>query len=202
MYFQRFYRYHYSRSNLSDMNSEFLNQSKALFRYYRQLGEKALIQTDDTDLFVKYYSDGNSIANIVKHLAGNMKSRWTDFLTSDGEKNWRNRDGEFEDTLENRADVMNAWRSGWAVFEDALAELTPEDMMRKVVIRGESHDVFQAILRQLAHYASHIGQIVFIARNLAGERWTSLSIPKGESVAYNEKHQGRLKDSKESLWER
>ena len=184
------------------MKSEFLKQSKALFKYYRQVGEKAMSQLEDKDLFAKFYEDGNSIANIVKHLSGNMKSRWTDFLSSDGEKPWRHRDTEFEDDLQSRVEVMRCWRDGWGVTEKALLELVGEDMQRKIVIRGEEHDVFQAILRQLAHYASHIGQIIFIARSLCGEKWESLSIPKGGSDEYNKRHSGKLKNDQESIWER
>jgi uncharacterized damage-inducible protein DinB len=179
-----------------------LSSSLQLFRYYKSLGEKSMVQLSDDQLFQKVYNDANSIGNIVKHLWGNMLSRWTNFLSEDGEKSWRERDAEFEDTLTTRAQVMAKWEEGWGCLFDALEPLEESDKMRTVTIRGEAHSVEEAVMRQLAHYAYHVGQMVFIARNLKGDGWKSLSIPKGDSKSYNQKHTGKIKGSGESIWEK
>lgn len=179
-----------------------VESSKKLFRYYKNLGDKAMLQLDDADLFKKVYDDANSIGIIVKHLWGNMLSRWTDFLVSDGEKSWRERDAEFEDTITTRDELKEKWEEGWSCLFSALESLGDSDGQREVTIRGEKHSVDEAILRQLGHYAYHVGQIVFIARNLKGIGWTSLSIPKGASQEYNASHTGRIKGSDQSIWEK
>ena len=151
-------------------------------RKLKGLGEAAMAQVDDAALFRRLDPEANSIALVVKHMAGNMRSRWTDFLTSDGEKPWRGRDLEFEDEAgETRASVARRWEEGWAVTLDAIAGLTPEDLDRSVTIRGEPHTVVEDIQRQLSHYAYHVGQIVFLANHFAGASWRSLSIPRGRS---------------------
>ncbi|MDX1685596.1 MAG: DUF1572 family protein [Saprospiraceae bacterium] len=179
-----------------------LDSSLQLLKYYKSLGEKAIAQLDDRQLFEKVHDDANSIGNLVKHLWGNMLSRWTDFLTTDGEKPWRERDAEFEDTISDRKELLSKWEEGWQVVFDALSPLSTDDANRKVTIRGEEHTVEEAVLRQLAHYAYHIGQIVFIARNLKGENWESLSIPKGKSSSYNKAHAGKIRSSGESIWKK
>ena len=152
------------------------------FRKYKKLAEGALAQVADEDFFRTIDPESNSIAVIVKHLAGNLRSRWTDFLTADGEKPGRNRDEEFEARpADSRATLMAEWDAGWEILFGALASLRGNDLLREVRIRREPHTVVQAVHRQMTHYAYHVGQIVFLARHFAGPRWTSLSIPKGKS---------------------
>lgn len=153
----------------------------------KKLGEKGLAQVTDEGLFWQYNSESNSIAMIVQHLAGNMFSRWTDFLTSDGEKAWRHRDSEFEATINNRAELIDKWNEGWACMLNALSALTEDDLEKTVYIRNEPHAVVDAINRQLGHVSYHVGQIVFIAKMIAGDNWHSLTIPKGQSEAFNKK---------------
>jgi hypothetical protein len=155
------------------------------FAYYKMLGEKAMAQVADAQLFLQDDEQQNSIAVIVKHMAGNMLSRWTDFLTTDGEKEWRNRDDEFNNTLETRAELMAVWSAGWEVFLKTLQSLKESDLDQIVYIRNQGHTVMEAINRQLAHYPYHIGQIVFAAK-MHTAQWTSLSIPKGKSKDYND----------------
>ena len=173
-----------------------------LFRYYRSLGEGAMSQLNEEQCMVKMSDDGNSVANIVKHLHGNMLSRWTDFLSSDGEKAWRDRDGEFEDTIRSKEEMMIKWKEGWDLVLSTLDNLSEADLDLEITIRGESHSAEDAILRQFGHYASHVGQIIFIARNLTEDQWQTLSIPKGQSKTFNEKFAGRIKDQGKSIWER
>ena len=152
------------------------------FRKYKKLGEGALAQVADGDFFRTLDPESNSVALIVKHVAGNMTSRWTDFLTADGEKPGRHRDEEFEArSTDSRESLMAAWEAGWATLFEALAPLRGEDLLREVHIRREPHTVVQAVHRQMTHYAYHVGQIVLLARHFAGPRWKSLSIPKGRS---------------------
>ena len=160
--------------------ADFLAQSKAVFRMYKDLGEKAMAQlADDAEFFRTLDPESNSVAVIVRHVSGNMRSRWTDFLTTDGEKPDRRRDEEFEmrEGL-GRADVLRWWEEGWSVLFAALDALGEDDLGRTVTIRGEPHTVVQAIQRQVAHYASHVGQIVFLAKHLRGAAWRTLSIPR------------------------
>lgn len=167
------------------MNASSLTNTIHLFEYYKSLGEKAMAQIEDTALWYAPDAKSNSIAVIVKHLHGNMLSRWTDFLTSDGEKPWRSRDDEFEETLHSREEIMKLWNEGWSCLFDALRSLTIEDLNKTVYIRNMGQSAEDAILRQLAHYACHVGQIVYLARMLNSGDWLSLSIPKGNSQTYN-----------------
>lgn len=167
------------------MSANFLESIKRQFLYYKELGEKAIDQTPDEKLFWQYNNESNSIATIVKHLSGNMISRWTDFFTSDGEKEWRNRDAEFVNELKNKSEVLEVWNKGWNCFFDTINSLTTEDLTRIIYIRNQGHTVMEAINRQLAHYPYHIGQIVFIAKMIADEKWNSLSIPRNKSNDYN-----------------
>ena len=167
------------------MNSGYLNSVIKQFEYYKILGEKAIAQVPDNSLFWQYNEESNSIAVIVKHLWGNMLSRWTDFRTADGEKEWRNRDGEFENDLKSRQDVMQLWNDGWKCFLDALHSLTEEELTTTIYIRNMGHTVLEAINRQLAHYPYHVGQIIFISKMICNNEWASLSIPKGNSTQYN-----------------
>lgn len=156
-----------------------------VFDYYKSLGEKAMAQINDEALFHMPDEKSNSISVIVKHLHGNMLSRWTDFLTTDGEKEWRVRDAEFEETIETRDEVMKQWDEGWACVLNALNTLQPEDLDKTVYIRNMGQTVLEAIMRQMAHYAYHIGQIVYLARFFNQGDWKTLTIPKGGSAAYN-----------------
>ncbi len=165
--------------------TSYVKDSIDLFRYYKKLGERAMAQCPDEALSATLDAESNSIAIIVKHLAGNMRSRWTDFLTSDGEKPDRHRDTEFEDAPKTRAALMELWERGWKHVFDALAPLRDEDLIRKITIRTEPHSVMQAINRQMAHYSYHVGQIVFFAKHLAGNKWQALTIPKRKSSEFN-----------------
>lgn len=155
------------------------------FERYRALGEKAMSQLSDQDINHVPVADGNSIAMIVRHIGGNLVSRYTDFLTTDGEKPWRNRDGEFEEGSYARTAVDEAWTTGWTVLERELARLTDEDLTRTVTIRTGQLTVHEALCRSLAHTAMHVGQIVLLAKVAAGNRWKTLSIAKGQSAQYN-----------------
>ncbi len=160
----------------------YLEEVKRQLEGYKRLGEGALVQLKDEEFFVTLDPESNSIAIIVKHIAGNMRSRFTDFLTTDGEKPDRNRDQEFELTpTTTRAEVMRWWENGWAIVFSAIDSLKPEDVMRTVTIRNEPHTVLQAINRQLAHYAHHVGQIVFLAKHFRSSGWKTLSIARGKS---------------------
>jgi len=167
--------------------NSYLDDSISLFVYYKRLAERAMAQVSDEQLFTPIDSDANSIAIIVKHMAGNMRSRWTDFLSTDGEKPDRNRDSEFEDPPATRAAVLASWEAGWSCLFSALHALTDDDLTRTVAIRGEPHSVMQAINRQLAHYPHHVGQIVLLAKHFAGGKWQSLSIPRRASADYNQR---------------
>ena len=163
----------------------YLESVKKQFLYYKMLGEKAMEQLEAEQLFVAVNDNTNSIAVIVKHLSGNMLSRWTDFLTTDGEKETRNRDDEFENDMTTKQQLLEGWNQGWKCFLDTLDSLQPEQLSEIIYIRNEGHTVIEAINRQLAHYPYHIGQIVFYAKQLKKEEWNSLSIPKNKSNSYN-----------------
>jgi hypothetical protein len=169
------------------MSADYLESVKKQFEYYKMLGDKTFAQLTEEHLFWQANDDSNSIATIVKHLWGNMLSRWTDFLTSDGEKDWRNRDAEFENDIESRQELLNKWNEGWSCLFKAIDTLTTDDLPKIIYIRNQGHTVIEAINRQLAHYPYHVGQIVFIGKMLARNGWTSLSIPKGNSQTFNEK---------------
>jgi len=175
----------HNRSVPVEFTTSYLRDALDLLRSYKKLGEQAMAQVPDAALTTVLDAESNSIAIIVKHLAGNMRSRWTDFLTTDGEKPDRNRDAEFEAAPQTRAETQAVWEGGWKHVFDALVPLTDDDLTRTVQIRNEAHSVMQAINRQLAHYAYHVGQIVYLARHFAGDRWVSLSIPRGKSAEFN-----------------
>jgi Protein of unknown function (DUF1572) len=161
--------------------TSYLADSLSVFRQYKNMGESAIAQVADDQLTMVLDPEMNSIALIVKHMAGNMRSRWTDFLVTDGEKPDRNRDSEFLEPPSTRGEVMRLWDDGWKRVFDALEPLSDADLSRTVTIRGEPHSVMQAINRQIAHYATHIGQIVFLAKHLQHANWKSLSVPRGKS---------------------
>lgn len=167
------------------MNTTYLESIKKQFEYYKMLGDTTIKQLPDYTLFWQYNTESNSIAIIVKHLSGNMLSRWTDFLTSDGEKEWRHRDAEFENEDNTKEEIIQKWNDGWHCFFSAINSLKEEDLAKIIYIRNEGHTVLEAINRQLAHYPYHIGQMVFIGKMICNEKWTSLSIPRGKSNTYN-----------------
>jgi len=165
--------------------TSYVKDSIDLFRYYKKLGERAIAQCPDEGLFTMLDAESNSIAIVVKHMAGNMRSRWTDFLTSDGEKPDRNRDTEFEGPPATRAELLEMWEGGWKLLFGALEPLSDADLTRTITIRTEPHSVTQAINRQIAHYSYHVGQIVYLARHFAGDKWQTLTIPKKKSAEFN-----------------
>lgn len=165
----------------------FLNSTRKLFYNYKQLGDKAIEQTNEQHINWVQNENSNSMAIIVKHISGNMLSRWTDFLTADGEKEWRNRDTEFEGTIDTKEQLLQVWEKGWECLFNAVNPLTPSDLLSTVYIRNEAHSVMDAINRQIAHYSYHVGQIVFLAKLLKEGVWQSLSIPKGKSDEFNNK---------------
>ena len=167
--------------------TSYLEDSIELFRYYKKLAERAMGQVTDEQLFAALDEEANSIAVVVKHMAGNMRSRWTDFLTTDGEKPDRNRDSEFVDPPATRQALLQLWEDGWARVFQALEPLSDADLSRTVTIRGEAHSVMQAINRQIAHYAHHVGQIVLLAKHYAHDHWQSLTIPRNRSADFNRK---------------
>ncbi len=168
--------------------SAILDNYKQLFSYYKQLGDKAMSQLDEDD---KYFwtpeANSNSIAIIIQHLHGNMLSRWTDFLTSEGEKTWRNREQEFQLYANDKEELMSLWNAGWDCLFTALISVTDSNKHSDIVIRNQKHTIDQAVQRQLAHYSYHVGQIVFLSKIIVSDSWSSLSIPKGQSTAYNKK---------------
>jgi hypothetical protein len=169
----------------TDLASHYLEEARRQMRGQKHMGERAMSQLRDEDFFVTIDPESNSIAILVKHLAGNMRSRFTDFLTTDGEKPDRFRDREFEVTQTTiRADVMRWWEEGWSIVIGTIESLQPEDVLRTVTIRDEPHTVLQAINRQIAHYAAHVGQIVFLAKHLRSTEWKSLTIPRGKSEEF------------------
>ncbi|MDD5544964.1 MAG: DUF1572 family protein [Acidobacteriia bacterium] len=176
--------------------SDFLAVTINEFRKLKTLAEKALAQVDDARFFTTLDPESNSLALIVKHIAGNMRSRWTGFLTSDGEKPDRHRDSEFLHEGESRADIMAMWENGWKLLFEALTPLKPADLSRTVMIRDEPHSVLKAIQRQLGHYCMHVGQIVFLAKHLTADHWKSLSVPRGQSEQVNLRMMKRSESNK------
>jgi len=170
-----------------EVTTSCLKDCVSLFRFYKQLGDRAIAQAPDEGLFVVLDPESNSIAIVVKHLAGSMRSRWKDFLTTDGEKPGRNRDSEFEAPPKTRAELLDLWESGWKIVFDELGRATDADLARTVYIRGEAHSAMQAIHRQMSHYAYHVGQIVYLAKHFAAanSNWTALTVPRGKSADYN-----------------
>lgn len=172
--------------NETNIIEYYLTDALESFRNYKRLAEKAFGQISDQQFFQTLDPIANSIAVLVKHIAGNQRSRWRDFLTSDGEKADRNRDTEFEITLETRESLMEFWESGWQMLFDALEPLTPSDFEKSILIRGEPHSIIQAVNRQLTHYAYHVGQITFLAKHFRSDEWQTLSVPRGRSAEFNE----------------
>ena len=173
--------------NDTNLSQHYLESAKAEFMKLKSLGDKTFAQLDIADFHYKPDVEANSIALIIQHISGNMISRWTDFLTTDGEKPRRNRDKEFEEDKQDKETLIGIWESGWAVFAATLSSLTGEDMMKEVTVRGEKHTVIQAINRQLTHYGYHIGQIVYLAKHIKSSEWKTLSIPKNRSEEFNQK---------------
>ncbi len=168
-----------------EFTASYLKDSLAIFRQYKKLAEGAIAQLTDEQLLAVLDTEMNSISTIVKHMAGNMRSRWTDFLISDGEKPDRDRDSEFSDPPQNRRELLDLWEDGWNRVFAALSPLSDDDLGRTVKIRGEAHTVMQAINRQIAHYAYHCGQVVFLAKHLHHKDWKCLSVPRGQSMSFN-----------------
>ncbi len=175
------------------MEEIYLESVKKQFAHYKLLGEKSFDQVSDEQLLWQYNEESNSIAIIVKHMWGNMKSRWTDFLTSDGEKEWRERDLEFEEVIQSRQELLEKWEEGWECVFDALGTINSSNFGTEVYIRNQAHTIVDAINRQLCHYASHVGQIMYIGKMIAGSNWKSLSIPKGKSKEFNKGKFGKGK---------
>ena len=178
-------------NEMNDVAQAVIDGALAAFRSNKGLADKAVAQLSDDKLHIALDVNTNCIAVIMKHVAGNLLSRWTDFLTTDGEKSWRNRDDEFMDTYTARPDLLAYWESGWQRLFDSLTDLTPGDLGRNVTIRGEPHTVPLAVQRSLAHCGYHVGQIVLIARILAGDQWTTITIPRGASAGFNQKVWGK-----------
>jgi len=170
---------------METLAENYLLSIKKQFHYYKSVGDKAIARVSEEQLHWAYNNDSNSIAVIIKHIAGNSISRWTDFLTSDGEKDSRNRDDEFEDTASSKEELIELWNKGWDCLFNAISQLTADDLMRTIYIRNEVHTVMEAINRQFAHLPYHIGQIVYIAKMVAADGWQSLTIPKGKSKEFN-----------------
>jgi hypothetical protein len=167
-----------------DLGTVYVEDFVAQFQFLKKLAEKAITRLDDRELFQAIDRESNSVAVIMRHVGGNLRSRWTDFLTTDGEKPDRNRDTEFEQP-EDRAGLMALWDGGWLALFDNLGSLKTDDLLKTVHIRGEAHSVVKAANRSLQHTAYHVGQIVFLAKHLKADGWESLSIPRGQSDAFN-----------------
>ncbi len=182
------------------MIENYLISVKKQFDYYKTLGEKTFNQLSEEELFWQYNPESNSIAIIVNHLSGNMLSRWTDFLTTDGEKKWRKRDLEFESVIKTKQELEQKWEKGWKCLFDALTSINEENINTEIYIRNQNHSIVDAINRQMMHYAYHVGQIVFLGKMIKDNNWNSLSIPKGNSEKYNSekfskgKHSGHFTD--------
>ena len=178
------------------MTSNYITSVTKQFEYYKLLGEKTFDQVEEEKLFYKYNGESNSIAIIVQHLWGNMLSRWTDFFTTDGEKEWRQRDAEFEEDIKTKVELIKKWNEGWECMFKVLNNLKEEDLGKIIYIRNQGHTVIDAINRQLAHYPYHIGQIVFLGKMLSDSNWQSLSIPKNQSGQYNKEKFSQPKGKK------
>lgn len=173
-----------------------INILKKRFLTYKDLGDKTLCQLSDSQIFWQYNEESNSIAILVKHIAGNMLSRWTHFLTEDGEKTWRNRDQEFINTFKTKQEVLDYWEKGWQCLLDALESMNDDNIFSIIYIRGEPHSVLDAVLRQLAHYPYHIGQMIYIAKMLKNTDWQSLSVPRDQSENFNQEMFSKYKEDK------
>lgn len=169
------------------MKSNYLESIERQFKYYKRLGDSTFEQLENENIHWQFNQESNSIAVIVKHLVGNMLSRWTNFRNEDGEKKWRKRDSEFIDTYVSKKEMILAWEKGWELFLKVLNTLEDKDLTEIIYIRNQGHTILEAINRQLCHYSYHVGQIVFIGKLIKGDRWISLSIPKNQSSTYNSK---------------
>ena len=169
------------------MKMNYLISTRKQFEYYKMLGERTFDQLSESDLFWQFNEESNSIAIVVKHLWGNMLSRWTDFLTSDGEKDWRNREAEFDADIKDVNELLQKWQAGWECLFTALDSVNEDNFDTPIYIRKQEHTVVEAIGRQLAHYSYHVGQIVYIGRMIKGKSWKSLSIARGKSEEFNQK---------------
>ena len=178
------------------MNKNYLESVIKQFLYYKMLADKTIQVLNNDEIHWQSGEESNSIAILVKHMVGNMLSRWTNFLTEDGEKEWRNRDAEFEDTYNSKEEMVAHWEEGWHCLFNTLNSLQPEDLVKIIFIRNQGHTVLEAINRQLAHYPYHVGQIVYIGKLLKGETWESLSIVKGKSTTYNSEKFSKEKERK------
>lgn len=185
---------------MENISTNYHKSALAIFKYYKSLGDKSFAQLTQDQLKWRPDPDSNNITTIVKHMVGNMLSRWTDFLNSDGEKEWRDRDDEFEDTLQTKAEMLAYWEKGWACLFDALDPLSEADFENKIAyIRNEGHTIVEAMNRQMGHYAYHVGQIVYLAKMCQRSDWKTLSIAKGNSKAYNAKKFSKDKSEKHFL---
>ena len=186
--------------SIKSFESDYLSSAIKQFQYYKRLGESTFDQLDDGDLHWQMNEEVNSVAMIVQHLWGNMRSRWTNFLETDGEKDWRNRDQEFELVIQDRGEMLSKWEEGWNCLFQALRSVNEENFNTVIYIRNQAHSITEAVNRQMMHYAYHIGQIVYIGKLRKGADWKSLSIPRGKSVTYNQekfkkgKHGGHFTD--------
>jgi hypothetical protein len=171
---------------MENSSTNYLDNIKKLFQYYKSVGDRAIAQVDEGAIHWQYNEESNSIATIIQHVSGNSLSRWSDFLNSDGEKEWRDRDAEFEETELSKQDMIALWNKGWECLFNAIDPLTEADLMRIAYIRNEGHTVIEFINRQLAHIPYHVGQIVFIAKMISEAPWQSLTIPKGQSKSFNQ----------------
>ena len=176
---------------MNSVASVFLQTAIKRFTYYKQLGDKTFAQLQEADFYFQPNEASNSIAVIIQHMGGNMLSRWTNFLTEDGEKEWRNRDTEFEPQNYNKEQLLGIWEKGWQCMFDSLAALKEEDLLKTIYIRTEGQSVIDAMNRQLSHYPYHVGQIVYLGRQVKNSQWQSLSIPKGESGVYNKQMENK-----------
>lgn len=182
------------------MHENYIESIQKQFNYYKSLGDKTFEQLDENQLFWQSNENDNSIAIIVKHMVGNMLSRWTNFYSEDGEKVWRHRDTEFEDTYVSKEEILKAWEKGWNCLFEVINQLRTEDLERIIYIRNQGHTVLEAINRQLCHYSYHVGQLVYVGKLIKKESWLSLSIPKNQSQSYNknkfdsQKHRGHFTD--------
>jgi hypothetical protein len=182
------------------MEENYLESTIKQFEYYKLLGDKTIEQLADKELLWQFNEESNSIAIMVNHLWGNMKSRWTDFLITDGEKEWRNRDLEFEAVIKNKKEILQKWQEGWDCLFKALNSINRDNLNTAIYIRNQKHTIVETINRQISHYAYHVGQIVFVGRMIKGNAWKGLSIPKGKSKDFNKdkfskgKHSGHFTD--------
>lgn len=171
---------------MNDLGVMYLENTITVFLKHKEWADQAMRQLSDAQLREPLDENSNSVAMIAKHVAGNLLSRWTDVLTSDGEKPWRNRDNEFVDDFSNRQEIMDFWEKGWNCLFESLRALSPDDLVKTIAIRGEPHSVLLAIQRSLAHSSYHVGQILMLARHQAGDDWRTITIPRGQSRSYNQ----------------